>query len=241
MFAKTSDEKVDFIYDYIINNIKFAEEELIERQKLFYDVIKEEYDSRIPDFYMRHFGYVHNSYNTYYYKKGNCEGMVNLMKFMASILGIDSEDVHCNDKRSYSTSLNHAIFRAPYKGVQAYFDPAFRVNEKNRNKKRRYRNMSFDNVSDYLSLSRFEKDVAYYSYANKVLGYDENSNSDEISEFYNWLTCRGDSSYDLEDDSFQEFMTSNFGDDLVDDTANSGIKKDTASEGGKIYGKKHND
>lgn len=188
----TKEQQIDYIYRFVTSYIKFAEDELIERERLYKDEVRPRY-GRIPSFYDKHFGSLHSSYYAYYFRNANCEGMVNLMKFMSNILGIESEDVHCSDKRSCSIGLNHAIYRTKYNGVWCYYDPAFRVNTRRDKKKSigNFARLSYDDVATYLNLSRFEKDLCYRSYSNTVLrlldDYSHTYISDELRDFLDWL------------------------------------------------------
>lgn len=196
VYQKNKEQKIDYIYNYIIRNIKFSTEELEQRAKLYNDLNK-----NIPEYYKNHFGYTHNSFNTYELKKGNCEGMVNLMKFMASMLGIDSEDVHCSDRRTPIGALNHAIFRTEYNGAVSYFDPAFRICNKDG---KSYSNMSFKQVSDYLELSMFERNISYKSYRDKLRNLDVNLK--EYKDFNDWICLNHKDSLDINEIDYDEIL-----------------------------------
>ncbi len=189
----SDEQRIDYIYRYVTSYIKFAEEELQERERLYVSEVMPRY-GKIPNFYDKHFGAVHSSYYAYYFRNANCEGMVNLMKFMSNMLGIHSEDVHCSDKKGNSTGLNHAIYRTMYKGVWCYYDPAYRVNTRGKDKKNTVGNfarLSYDDVSSYLNLSRFEKDISYKSYSDKLIKlldeFNETSDPTALNDFLGWL------------------------------------------------------
>lgn len=188
----TKEQQIEYIYRYVTSYIKFAEDELQERQRLYIDEVRPRY-GKIPTFYGKHFGALHGSYYAYYFRNANCEGMVNLMKFMSNMLGIECEDVHCSDKKGGSTGLNHAIYRTKYEGVWCYFDPAYRVNTRRDRKYAvgNFARLSYDDVSSYLNLSRFEKELAYKSYSDKIIelldDYDFNSTASNLSNFFSWL------------------------------------------------------
>ena len=188
----SKEEKIDYIYKFVTSNVKFAEDELIQRERLYIDEVRPRY-GKIPDFYDRHFGSLHGSYYAYYFRNANCEGMVNLMKFMSNVLGIESEDVHCSDKRGGTTGLNHAIYRTKYDDVWCYYDPAYRVNTRKERKKLvgNFARLSYDDVASYLYLSRYEKELAYRSYNDKIIGllnkYEMNVDTLDLHNFLDWL------------------------------------------------------
>jgi hypothetical protein len=149
-------DKVSYVMDYIKRNVSFASDELDER-KTFINNMKDEH-GLTPKWANKYLGYLHSSYATFKRKKANCEGMVNLIRFMLAILGIESENVQCNDRRSNSFSTtNHSIIRILIDGKYYYFDPSYDV--KNR---LLYSFMGFDEASTYLDLSLYE--------ANKMKG-----------------------------------------------------------------------
>ena len=211
----TREQQIDYIYKFVTSYVKFAEEELIERERLYLDEVRPRY-GKIPSFYDRHFGSLHSSYYAHYFRNANCEGMVNLMKFMSNVLGIESEDVHCSDKRSYSTGLNHAIYRTMYNGVCCYYDPAYRVNTRGKDKKNAIGNfgrLSYDDVATYLNLSRFEKNLAYRSYSDKIIEllseYEKNNDSEKLHGFLDWLY-----SENLLREPMEALIENNFDEDL---------------------------
>ena len=149
-------DKVSYVMDYIKRNVSFAADELDER-KTFINNMKDE-NGMTPKWANKYLGYLHSSYATFKRKKANCEGMVNLIRFMLAILGIDSENVQCNDRRSNAFSTtNHSIIRILIDGKYYYFDPSYDV--KNR---LLYSFMGFEEASTYLDLSLYE--------ANKMKG-----------------------------------------------------------------------
>ena len=115
-------EKIAYIYKYTVNNVQFDDEGLYQRMIEFYKM-KEQYNE-IPQFIKKKFAMLHSSFMAMIYHKSNCEGYVNLMKFMLNILDIKSYDVHCVDPRHGEVNrCNHAILRVPYNGVWYYCDP----------------------------------------------------------------------------------------------------------------------
>ena len=211
----TKEQQIDYIYKFVTSYVKFAEDELIQRERLYVDEVRPRY-GRIPSFYDRHFGSLHSSYYAYHFRNANCEGMVNLMKFMSNVLGIESEDVHCSDKRSNSTGLNHAIYRTMYNGVCCYYDPAYRVNTRGKDKKNAIGNfgrLSYDDVATYLNLSKFEKDLAYHSYSEKIIKLLDEFNytydSDKLHDFLDWLY-----SENLLREPIESLIENNFDEDL---------------------------
>ena len=75
---------------------------------------------------------LHSSYNALIRGKSNCEGYVNLMKFMLNILGINSYNVHCKLKRHEKINTNnHSIIKIEYDGKVGYCDPSLEQIENN--------------------------------------------------------------------------------------------------------------
>jgi len=96
VFDMSDEEKINYVYNYGLK-VKFARKELEERKELYSEILNK-YNG-VPDFYKRRMNFLHNSYNTFHFNFGNCEGIVNLMRFMLYMLGIESENIHCHDKR----------------------------------------------------------------------------------------------------------------------------------------------
>ena len=210
----TKEKQVEYIYRFVTSYIKFAEDELLERQRLYMDEVGPKY-GRIPNFYGKHFGALHGSYYAYYFRNANCEGMVNLMKFMSNMLGIECEDVHCSDKKGYTTGLNHAIYRTLNNGVWSYYDPAYRVNSRKDKKKLtgNFANLSYDDVASYLNLSRFERDLAYRSYSDKIIRLVDSSDDEEsaleLHSFLDWLYNEN-----LLNEPLESLIETNFDDEI---------------------------
>ncbi len=143
-------EKVLYILDYIQRNITFAADELDEREIFIRNIADE--NGKLPKWANRYLGYLHSSYTTFKRKKGNCEGIVNLIRFILSVEGIPSENVQCNDRRSGMVSTtNHSLIRILIDGEYYYFDPSY--DSKNRKK---YYFMDFETASKYVDLSLYE-------------------------------------------------------------------------------------
>lgn len=208
------EDKIDYIYRFVTSNVKFAEDELQQRQNLYINEVKPRY-GKIPGFFDRHFGALHGSYYAYHFRNANCEGMVNLMKFMSNVLGISGEDVHCSDKKGYSTGLNHAIYRTMYNDVWCYYDPAYRVNTRKDRKKTvgNFAKLSYDDVSSYLNLSRFEKDISYRSYSDKIINlleeHDEAYDPHKLHNFLEWLYNEN-----ILNEPLESLIESNFSEDI---------------------------
>ena len=105
----------------------------------------------IPEFYQKSLNYLHSSYATYQLHKGNCEGIVNLMHYMASLLDIDSQTVHCHDRRSNIYGSNHALIR--FKTIEGwkYYDPTY-----DRENSDYYKDMNLKEVEEYADLPKIE-------------------------------------------------------------------------------------
>ena len=79
----------------------------------------------LPTFRKKKFASFHNSYVAYHFKKANCDGYVNLMRFMLSMLGVKSFNVHCHDKRSKFLASNHSILRVECDNKWYYCNPKY--------------------------------------------------------------------------------------------------------------------
>ena len=166
IFNMKESEKVEYVLKYIKNNIAFAREGIQERDQFIKEYANEK--GIIPDWGDKYVSHLHNSYSTFNLKRGNCEGIVNLMRIMFYILGIETEDVQCRDKRSkISNETNHALIRIKIKNTWYYFDPSF-----DKTSPGNYSYMTYEDVEAYLCLSLYEKE--------KTMGVDKN----EFSHLY---------------------------------------------------------
>lgn len=150
LFNAPDYQKINYVLDYIQRNVRFASDELDERERFIHQYVQEKGDT--PDWAVRYLAYLHSSYTTFKRKKGNCEGIVNLIRFMLGTLEVFSEDVQCNDKRSGMISTtNHAIVRVKLDDEYYYFDPSY-----NSKQRKEYYYMSYEDASKYLDLSLYE-------------------------------------------------------------------------------------
>lgn len=147
LLSKAIDEQIKFVYDYILSTVKFDYEGLKNR----YNLIKNDPATVIS--MKNEFGMIHSSYNALIKGKSNCEGYVNLMKFILNILDIKSYDVHCKlhkDEKLYEN--NHAIIKIKYKNKYSYCDPSLeQITNKN------YFMKSFSEIRKTHSLGLFEE------------------------------------------------------------------------------------
>lgn len=117
-------EKINFVHNYVVSTVAFAEEELqirINNHNKYSDGF-----GIIPDVLHQNFAMIHTSFAAAIHKRSNCEGSVNLMRIMLNILGIKSHNVHCtgiNEKNKLV--LNHSAIRVLTDGEWLYFDPTF--------------------------------------------------------------------------------------------------------------------
>ncbi len=149
VFEKTEEEKIQYVYEYGLR-IKFAQNELIERETLYEEILNK-YNG-IPDFYKKRLSFLHNSYSTFHFNYGNCEGIVNLMHIMLSMLGIDSENVHCHDRRyNYSIVNNHALLRIKTVDGWFYYDAVY-------DRTKYIYKKTYEEISEYVDLSEYEKE-----------------------------------------------------------------------------------
>ena len=149
VFDKTDEEKIQFVYNYGLK-IKFAQDELVERQNLYEEILNKY--KGIPNFYKKRLSFLHNSYSTFHFNYGNCEGIVNLMHIMLSILGIESENVHCHDRRyNYSMVNNHALLRIKTVDGWFYYDAVY-------DRTKLLYKKTYDEISEYVDLSEYERE-----------------------------------------------------------------------------------
>ena len=127
LYEESELSKIKFVYDYVVRNVKFAKDELEKRNNYFIEIKKQ--NQKVPDYLVKNFISLHNSYIAFHFKKANCEGIVNLMSFMLQMLGIKSSNVHCLDKR-YKNHYdpNHSIIRLEYNNQWLYCDPTYDLN-----------------------------------------------------------------------------------------------------------------
>lgn len=118
VFDMSYSDKINFVYQYIIRNIKFNYKELMERNERYQTM-----DTKNVEFLKTNLTFLHNGYTTYHMKSGNCEGRVNLMHFILTMLDVSSQNVHCIDRRSRSMTPNHAILRID--NELQYIDPSY--------------------------------------------------------------------------------------------------------------------
>jgi len=123
LYDKSDAEKVKYVYRYVKNRLTFDKEGLEERQRE-YDEYRRAHGT-LPEFRRKKFASFHNSYVAYHLKKANCDGYVNLMRFMLNMLNVQSFNVHCRDRRSSILSENHSILRVKCDGEWFYCNPQY--------------------------------------------------------------------------------------------------------------------
>lgn len=133
-YKKSDYEKIELVYNYIINNTKFNKELIVDRN-IQYLVDKEQFDD-IPDKVRKLFNSFHSSYYAYRFKEANCEGRVNLMVFMLEMLGIHAHNVHCHDNRSENVGSNHSVVRVKINDEYKYIDASLFESYKEKEKKK---------------------------------------------------------------------------------------------------------
>lgn len=154
LIDKNDSDKISYVFRYVYEYIRFAKDEIQKRDQLYTELI-ETYRG-IPEFYKKNMGALHNSFNTYHFRTGNCEGIVNLMRFMLSTLGVATENVHCHDKRhTHSIDLNHALLRASENGTWLYYDATY-----DRKNIGEFYGKTYKEISKYVDLSVFERIIS---------------------------------------------------------------------------------
>lgn len=147
-----TEEQIGFLYDFG-RKIPVAMSDIRKRNDNYLK-IRESNNGAIPEYYEQSLTYLHNSYITYHFKKGNCEGIVNLLHVMASILGLESQTVYCHDRRDPNFGTNHALLRIKNNGVWRYYDPTI-----DRESGISYYDMDIDAVLSYADLPAIEEKV----------------------------------------------------------------------------------
>ena len=131
------EEKIEFVYRYVMNHVEFDQENLIRREKEL-NYYNHRYNE-IPEFKKKKFAMIHSSYSALMMGKSNCEGSVNLMRFLLNLLHINSFNVHCIDLKNNVNDLNnHAMIRIYHKGNWYYCDPMMARNEGDKNLSKYY-------------------------------------------------------------------------------------------------------
>ena len=123
LYDKSEEEKVKYVYRYVKNRLTFDEEGLKEREKEYNEHLNS--TGALPEFRKRKFASFHNSSVAYHTKKANCDGYVNLMRFMLTMLNVQSFNVHCRDRRSRVLAQNHSILRVNCDGSWHYCNPKY--------------------------------------------------------------------------------------------------------------------
>ena len=144
-----SDDKLAFVYSYIIKNVKFSKQLIINRDTN-YQSIKEKY-IEIPNRVVKTLNNFHSSYYAYHFKQSNCEGIVNLMVLMLRMLDIPAWNVHCHDKRASQLGNNHALVRVKLNDDYYYIDPSY-----DRKNVWQHFLMDYEATTEYVDLDVFE-------------------------------------------------------------------------------------
>lgn len=152
IYNASSQEQMYYLYEFgrsiplAINDIKKRNDEYLK--------IKENNNGTIPEYYEQSLTYLHNSFITYRLKKGNCEGIVNLLHIMASMMGLESQTVYCHDNNDLenSSGTNHALLRIKIDNEWRYLDPTY-----DRQSNIEYFDMDMNTVLGYAALPAIEQ------------------------------------------------------------------------------------
>ena len=170
-YEKTDYEKLELVFNYIINNTKFNKELIVDRN-IQYLADREQFDD-IPVKIRKLFNSFHSSFFAYRFKEANCEGRVNLMVFMLEMLGVHAHNVHCHDNRSNLSGSNHSIVRVLYDDKYKYIDASifesFKDNKKEMLKKYSCKDMAefsrlffladYDFMCDFVTFDAYEESL----------------------------------------------------------------------------------
>ncbi len=121
-------DQIKFVYNYVVNNVKYDEYSIKQRDKKYLEAIKNE---KLSKYNHNEFTKLHSSYNALMLGKSNCEGYVNLMRFMFQLLDIKSQNVYCTKKGDDKIAFyNHSIIKIKYNNKWYYCEPTWEnVNE----------------------------------------------------------------------------------------------------------------
>lgn len=124
LYEASDYDKIFFVYNYVTRNIKLDMDALEQRNREYIGYLNK--DRNVPSYMFKNLTSLHNSYAAFHFKRANCEGFVNLMKFMLSMLDVPCTNVHCQDKRFGNyVGNNHAVLRALCNNKWYYFDPTY--------------------------------------------------------------------------------------------------------------------
>lgn len=114
-------EKIKFVYNYVMSSVDYDNQGVLHRDKLY---LKALYEDNLKKHKENDFTKIHSSYNALVLGKSNCEGYVNLMRFMLNLLDIKSRNVYTS-KRGYDQLgfYNHSIIKVQYNNEWYYCDP----------------------------------------------------------------------------------------------------------------------
>lgn len=151
LYNKSDLDKINFVYNYVVNNIEFAKEDLKQRYQLVNELRKNH--NVVPEYYHKQLASLHGGYNAYYFKKSNCEGGTNLMSFMFNMLGVSNFNVHCRDLRYPDIgSTNHSLIRILYKDTWLYCDAFFELGNAHK-----YFMIEYDDITKTHGLNAYEE------------------------------------------------------------------------------------
>lgn len=151
LYNKKDLDKINFVFNYVVNNIEFAKDDLKKRYQLVNEIHKNY--NVVPEYYHKQLASLHGGYNAYYFKKSNCEGGTNLMSFMFNMLDIPNFNVHCRDLRYPDIgSTNHSLIRILYNGSWLYCDAFFEIGNASK-----YFMVGYDDITKTHGLNAYEE------------------------------------------------------------------------------------
>lgn len=163
----SENDKLEFVYRYIVNNIKFDKKLIIDRN-IAYETDMTQYNE-IPTKIRKMFNNFHSSYFASHFKRANCEGRANLMVFMLKMLGVEATNIHCHDNRSDINGSNHSMVRVSCSDGYVYSDPSIWVSMPNASElSKKFICTDYDFISNYVTLDSYEYSLSQnnirYSY-----------------------------------------------------------------------------
>lgn len=179
-------EKISIIYDWIVNNIKYNDLAIKERDEL---ISKKSNASSVS---VKLNSLQNSSYSALIDNNCVCEGYSNAMKFLLSGLGISAETVPCkignknNQDYIKFEEADHSIIRFKLNDTWLYSDPTF---DSSNPTEKKYFALTKDEITKNFTLSESEKNIISKPYNNEELKTEkENTNNNQHN--YNLETIR---------------------------------------------------
>lgn len=111
-------ESIKKIHNYIASNVEYDDEGLEYRSVVYLNLLQ--IPSANKEYFLKRLKLMNTSYAAIVNKKAVCEGFVNMMRFILSIIDVETRMVNC----SYDgQEFNHAAIKFKYNDTWYYADP----------------------------------------------------------------------------------------------------------------------